>query len=157
MRLQRPTHASRRMVDGRWLMVDGDRMDRPSSTINHQPSTIRQAQSPLPFALAFLIGALTALFGIAAGRISLAAGVLLTSLLSILYLARPETALQLVAIYWPFHEILYLFAEGERIVLWADLTLVVFTLLWISRSFIRKERLLPRPGTRGAVRFCLGG
>src|SRR5262249_29306816 len=112
--------------------------------------------SRAPFALAFAVGVLSVLYGIATGRLSMAAGVFLTSSLSILYLARPETGIQFVALYWPFHEILYLFAEGERIVLWADITLAVFTLLWISRSFIRKEPLLPRCGITWAILVFLG-
>jgi hypothetical protein len=106
--------------------------------------------------IAFAIGAMATLFGIATGHMSLAAGVFLTSFLSILYLARPEMAIQFVVLYWPFHEILYLFAEGERIVLWADSTLVVFTLLWMSRSFIHKEPLFPRCGVTWAILAFLG-
>jgi hypothetical protein len=109
-----------------------------------------------PFFLAFVAGALATLYGIATGRVSMAAGIFLTSTLSMLYLAKPETALQLFAFYWPFHEILYLFAEGERIVLWADSTLVVFALLWMSRALSRKEPLLPRCGITWAILAFLG-
>ena len=68
-----------------------------------------------PFVIAFAIGVLATLYGIATGRLALAAGMFLTTSLSVLYLARAETAVQLLVLYWPFHEILYLFAEGERI------------------------------------------
>jgi hypothetical protein len=119
-------------------------------------SAIRNRGSRAPFVLAFTVATLAALIGIATGNLSMAAGVLLMASISILYLARPETALQLMALYWPFHEILYLYAEGERIVLWADGTLAVLTLLWICRSFSRKEPLLPRTGATWAILAFLG-
>jgi hypothetical protein len=61
-----------------------------------------------------------------------------------------------MVLYWPFHEILYLFSEGERISLWADSTLLGFTLLWVSRRFTTKETLLPRSQLTWPVLAFLG-
>jgi hypothetical protein len=134
----------------------GDTLIKERSIQTTLPPPPPARPSPIPFVLFYTVGAIAVLTGVAAGHFSLACGVFLTSSLAILYLARPDTAVQVLVLYWPFHEILYLFTEGERISLWADSTLVVFTVLWICHGFRRKDPLLPRNVMTWAILSFLG-